>query len=203
MVSRILIKVLIFNCKLCIIVNTYLYGGRKMLVKGEAFVTKLILLFVFDKMECPLSENTVIDMCCSSNDWISYMDSKPVLNKLIDEGFIYNVVQYGEPLYSITPEGRYCLAEFYVKIPSSQREAIAEFVKKNRARYRRKQECSADYYMNKDSTYTVYLKINDMSQPLLELKFNVPNRQTAKNIYKKWEEKAGNIYALIYDNLVD
>ena len=174
-----------------------------MLVKGEAFVTKLILLFVFDKMECPLSENTVIDMCCSANDWISYMDSKPVLNKLIDEGFVYNVVEYGEPLYSITPEGRYCLAEFYAKIPSSQREAIAEFVKKNRARYRRKQECSADYYMNKDSTYTVYLKINDMSQPLLELKFNVPNRQTAKSIYKKWEEKAGNIYALIYDNLVD
>ena len=23
------------------------------------------------------------------------------------------------------------------------------------------------------------------------------------NIYKKWEEKAGNVYALIYDNLVD
>ena len=61
-----------------------------MLVKGEAFVTKLILLFVFDKMECPLSENTVIDMCCSSNDWISYMDSKPILNKLLDEAFIYN-----------------------------------------------------------------------------------------------------------------
>jgi hypothetical protein len=57
--------------------------------------------------------------------------------------------------------------------------------------------------MNKDSTYTVYLKINDTNQPLLELKFNVPNRQTAKNIYKKWDEKAGNIYSLIYDNLVD
>jgi hypothetical protein len=57
--------------------------------------------------------------------------------------------------------------------------------------------------MNKDSTYTVFLKINDMGQPLLELKFNVPNRQTAKNIYKKWEEKAGNVYALIYDHLVD
>ena len=174
-----------------------------MLVKGEAFVTKLILLFVFDKMECPLSENTLIDMCCSSNDWITYMDSKPLLNKLLDEGFIYNVAEYGEPLYSITPEGRYCLAEFYVKIPSSQREAIAEFVKNNRQRYRKKQECVADYRMNKDSTYSVYLKINDVSQPLLELRFNVPNRQIAKSIYKKWEEKAGNLYAIIYDNLID
>jgi hypothetical protein len=131
------------------------------------------------------------------------MDCKPIVNKLIDEGFIYNMASYGEPLYTITPEGRYCLAEFYIKIPSSTRESISSFIKQNRAHYRRKQECTADYYMNKDSTYTVYLKINDLSQPLMELKFNVPNRQIAKSIYKKWEEKAGNLYAIIYEHLVD
>ena len=174
-----------------------------MQVKGDSSLNKLILLFVFDKMECPLSENTIIDMCCSSNTWLSYMDCKPIVNKLIDEGFIYNMASYGEPLYSITPEGRYCLAEFYIKIPSSTRESISAFIKQNRAHYRRKQECTADYYMNKDSTYTVYLKINDLSQPLMELKFNVPNRQIAKSIYKKWEEKAGNLYAVIYEHLVD
>ncbi len=174
-----------------------------MLIKGDSFINKLILLFVFDKMECPLSENTLVDMCCSSNTWISYMDYKPVLNKLIEEGFVYNVATYGDALYSITPDGRYCLAEFYIKIPSSIRESISTFVKSNRSHYRKKQECVADYYMNKDSTYTVYLKINDTTQPLLELKFNVPNRQIAKSIYKKWEDKAGNLYALIYENLVD
>ena len=131
------------------------------------------------------------------------MDCKPIINKLLDETFIYNVATNGEPLYTITPEGRYCLAEFYIKIPSSTRENISAFIKKNRSHYRRKQECTADYFMNKDSTYTVYLKINDLSQPLMELKFNVPNRQIAKNIYKKWEEKAGNLYAIIYENLVD
>ena len=92
-----------------------------MLVKGDTSINKLILLFVFDKMECPLSENTIIDMCCSSNNWISYMDYKPILNKLLDEAFIYNAAKYGDPLYTITPEGRYCLAEFYVQIPTSTR----------------------------------------------------------------------------------
>ena len=75
--------------------------------------------------------------------------------------------------------------------------------KQNKLKYRRKQECSADYYMNKDGTYTVYLKILEPSQPLMELKFVVPNRQTAKDIYKKWEEKAGSVYTALYDNLVD
>ncbi len=173
------------------------------MAKGDSTVNKLILLFVFDKMECPLLENTLIDICCSSNSWISYMDCKPALNKLIEENFVYNVAAYGDPLYSITPEGRYCLAEFYVQIPSSTRESISAFIKQHKLRYRNKQEVSADYYMNKDSTYTVYLKIHDVARPMLELKFNVANRQTAKNIYKKWEEKAANLYALIYDNLVD
>ena len=45
-----------------------------MQVKGDALVNKLILLFVFDKMEVPLSENTVLDMCCrthGSRIWIA------------------------------------------------------------------------------------------------------------------------------------
>ena len=108
-----------------------------------------------------------------------------------------------EPLYGITPDGRVCLADFYVKIPSSLREEISLFVKNNRTKYKKRQECNADYYMNKDGTYTVFLKIVEPSQPLLELKLVVPNRQTAKNIYKKWEEKAGNVYATVYDCLVD
>lgn len=174
-----------------------------MQVKGDALINKLILLFVFDKMEVPLSENTIIDMCCSSNSWIAYMDCKPIINTLLDHSFIYNVSTGGEPLYSITPDGRICLADFFVQVPSSTREEISVFVKNNRLKYRKKQECVADYYMNKDGTYTVYLKIIEPAQPLLELKFVVPNRQTAKNIYKKWEEKAANVYANIYDNLVD
>ena len=45
-----------------------------MQIQGETFVNKLILLFVFDKMESALSERTIVDMCSTSNDWINYMD---------------------------------------------------------------------------------------------------------------------------------
>lgn len=174
-----------------------------MLVKGDSSLNKLILLFVFDKMEVPLSENTLLDMCCSSNNWIAYMDCQPILNQLIEHGFIYDISSSGEPMYTITTDGRVCLANFFVKIPASVREEISLFIKANRLKYRRRQECVADYYMNKDGTYTVYLKIIEPVQPLLELKFVVPNRQAAKDIYKKWEEKAANVYSIIYDNLVD
>ena len=174
-----------------------------MQVKGDSSLNKLILLFVFDKMETALSENTVLDMCCSSNNWLAYMDCQPILNGLLECGWLCNIGNSGEPLYTITPDGRICLANFFINIPASIREEISLFVKNNRLKYRRKQECMADYFMNKDGTYTVYLKIIEPAQPVLELKLVVPNRQIAKDIYKKWGEKAVDVYRNIYENLVD
>ena len=172
-------------------------------VKGEASTNKLILLFVFDKMESPLSEETVLEMCSSSNSWMEYMDCKPLLSQLIDCGFIYRINDSGTPLYAITVDGRMCLANYYVKIPTSTREEIALYIKNNRNRYRKKQECFADYYKNKDGTFTVHLKIIEPAQPLLELKCLVPTKQIAKDIRQRWEDKADDLYALIYENLVD
>lgn len=174
-----------------------------MQIQGDATVNKLILLFVFDKMEAPLSDGTVLDICCSSNDWINYMDCRPLIRQLLEVGFLYEVSVNGKPHYTITPEGRVCLARFFSKIPTSTREKISQFVKQNRLKYRKKQECPADYYMNNDCTYTVNLKIIEPAQPVLELKFVVPNRQTAKAIYDKWQDKSADVYASIYEMLVD
>ena len=174
-----------------------------MLNTGETSTNKLIILFVFDKMESALSERTIVDMCSSSNNWMGYMDCVNVLHKLKDDNFICIVDENDDTLYSITPDGRETLAKFYINIPKSGREEISQFVKKNSARYRNRQECHSDYYQNADGTYTVVLKILAPVQPLLDLKFVVPDKKTAKTIYKKWEEKAADLYSAVYENLCD
>ena len=174
-----------------------------MLNTGETSINKLILLFVFDKMESALSERTLVDMCSSTNNWMGYMDCVNVIHKLIDDNFICEVGGDDDTLYTITPDGREALANFYINIPKSVREEISGFVKKNSARYRNRQECRSDYYLNMDGTYTVVLKIIAPVQPILELKFVVPDKKTAKAIYKKWEEKAADLYSVIYENLCD
>ena len=191
--------------ELCIIVlhflaNTILHA---MIKSAETSTNKLIILFVFDKMESALSERTIVDMCSTSNDWMGYMDCVNVIHKLIDDNFICIVNEDEDELYSITPDGRETLANFYINIPKSVREEISQFVKKNSAKYRNRQECRSDYYQNKDGTYTVFLKILAPVQPLMELKFVVPDRKTANKIYKKWEEKAADVYSVLYENLCD
>lgn len=174
-----------------------------MQIKGETSINKLILLFVFDKMECPLSERTIIDMCTTSNDWINYMDCMVLIHKLLSDGFICEIQSGDDALYNITPEGRETLANFYINIPRSFREEISRFVRNNSVKYRNKQECKADYFQNKDGSYTVFLKILAPVQPMLELKFVVPDKKTANYIYKQWEDKASDLYSAVYETLVD
>lgn len=172
-------------------------------IQGDNLLNKLILLFVFDKMEVPLSKATIENMCCHANNWLSFMDCAPTLAQLQDNDFIYELDSSAPSLYAITPSGRVCLADFFVRIPTSVREDISAFVKQNRNAYKRKQEYIADYYMNKDGTYTVFLKILEPIGSPLELKLVVPSRQIAKNIYRKWEDKAETVYSAVYENLVD
>jgi hypothetical protein len=175
-----------------------------MQIQGETSVNKLIVLFVFDKMESALSERIIVETCASENDWLNYMDCKELLPRLLDDGFICRISSpEEEPLYNITSDGRESLNNFYINIPKSVCDEISAYIKKNSGKLRTRQECKADYYQNVDGTYTVFLKILSPGQPMLELKFVIPDKKTAQKIYKSWEDKASELYSAIYDTLVD
>ena len=175
-----------------------------MQIQGETSVNKLIVLFVFDKMESALSQRTIVVMCATGNNWLNYMYCIELLPRLLDDGFICRISSPDEePLYTITSDGRESLNNFYINIPKSIRDEISAFIKKNSGKLRNRQECKADYYQNVDGTYTVFLKILAPVQPMLELRFVVPDKKTAQNIYKSFESKASELYSAIYDTLVD
>lgn len=185
---------------------------------ADSMVNKLILLFVLDKMEIPLTENSIIDICTSRNGWLNYMDCQEVLYQLLDAKFIYKTVNEGtksfkengepkrESVYNITYDGRNCISHFFNRIPQSLREEISGFAKQNRMIFKRSQEYISDYFKNtEDGSHTVVLRIKEplISQPMFEIKIKTPTRHAAVNACKKWRDKAPNIYEYIYENLID
>lgn len=167
----------------------------------DSKVQKLIILFVFDRMAIPLSEATVLDVCTSDNDWLSYMDCKQYLNELVETNLLYRVPK--SDCINITQDGIGCLALFFTRIPSSIRDDINAYARKNRMRFKKRQSYFCDYSKNADGTYTVIMKINSDIATLMELKLVVANRQLAKYLYKSWVDKASQTYALIHDTLLD
>ena len=169
----------------------------------DTTISKLILLYVFDQMEIPITIETLNDMCCSQNDWLTYMTLTEVLPDLVRSNFVFRDNSSKTTYYKITSEGRDCLNYFFMKIPSSTRKEIGSYIKKNRQVYKRRQEYFRDYFKNIDGSYSVSLKILEPMGSKLELKLNVSNRDEAKKVFNKWNDSAGEVYAALYKILID
>ena len=173
-------------------------------------VNKLILLFVFDKMEIPLTEDSIVDICTSRNDWLKYMDCKESLSQLLDVNFICKLDGSGlesvpkDTRYTITVDGRNCLANFFNRIKQHTREEIYNYAKQNRMVFKRSQEYVYEYFKNHDGTHTVVFKIKEpvIAQPMFEIRLKTSTRSSAVAAGKKWNKKAAQIYEYVFENLI-
>ena len=103
----------------------------------DSKVQKLVILFVFDKMAIPLAESTLLDICSSDNNWLSYMECKQYLAELLDANLVYRVPK--SEMLNITQDGVSCLSLFFTRIPSSIRDEIVQYARENRKRLKKRQ----------------------------------------------------------------
>ncbi len=174
-------------------------------------VKKLILLFVLDQMEIPLTENSIIDICTSRNDWLKYIDCKEALSQLVEVKFISKLatsddieVAPKDIRYAITIEGRNCLAHFFNRIRQHTREEIVNYAKQNRMVFKRNQEYVYEYFKNSDSSHTVVFRIKEpsLAQTIFEIRLKTSTRNSAVQAGKKWSKKAAQIYEYVFENLI-
>ena len=166
---------------------------------------KLIILFLLDKMEIPLTENTIVDIVTNRNDWINYMECIETLDALISSKLIYRLdTTDKEACYALSCEGRHCVDLFFNKLDQDIRNDISEFAKINVKHIKRKQEYVSDYDKLADGSYMNTFKIREprLGIPLFELKIKTESRATAIEASKQWIDKAPEIYEYIYSNLI-
>lgn len=169
-------------------------------------VNKLILLYVLDKMEIPLTENSILEICSSQNNWVNWMDCKDLLSQLLSSKFIYKPnTDSDENRYNITVAGRACLSQFYTRIPVSMRDEIAQFAQDNKLLFKRNQEYVAKSYKNEDGSYTVDLKILEpmTTEAILSLSIKTDTRHNATIACKKWRELAASVFEYVYSKIIE
>ena len=173
---------------------------------ADEITRKIILLFIFEKMDIPLSENTLSEIIMSNPDLMSYMDYREALAQIVDVKFVVGKTSAGDLMYTLTKDGRDCLAHFWTKIPASIRESIIKYTDENKLRMKRSQEYRIDYFKNSDGTQTAIFMIKDYTgRPynLMELKLRVPSRADAMRAAARWKDKAPEVYEFIYNHLVE
>ena len=172
----------------------------------DPLVCKLIILYTLEKMEFPLTENTIYDIVYYRNSWMLYMDCKEYLFKLVESNLVYKTQgRDGEEKFNITYDGRNCLHHFDYKIDPKLREQITEFTKINRLHFKRSQEYASTFFKSEDGSYIVVLKIRpDTSQDeaLFEIKIKAPSRLSAIEACNRWQEQAHMAYEAIYEMFI-
>jgi len=169
-------------------------------------VNKLILLYVLDKMEIPLTENSILEICSSQNNWVNWMDCKELLQQLIIAKFVYKPnTDNDENRYNITVTGRECLSQFYTRIPASLRETIDKFAIENKMQFKRNQEYVAKSYKNEDGSYTAELKILEplTTNSIFSLTLKTDTRHSATAACKRWRELAPTMYEYVYNKIIE
>ena len=169
---------------------------------------KLTMLFVIDKMEIPLTEDSILDICSVKNIWIkNYMDCKTIIHDLVDSKLLYKISDHidSKELFALTYEGRECLSHLYMRIPLEKREEISAYLQANKLNVKSSQEYSSTYSKNNDGSYNVELKIYEpqATSPMFTLVIKAPTRQSANEAIHKWKTTAPTIYETIYEKLIN
>lgn len=174
----------------------------------DDFRTKLMLLYMLEQIEIPLSEKFIIEICTARNDWINYMECVTVFHDLLRDEFIFSpdnpALDPKRTRYTLSAKGRNGLSLYYEEIPEQTREDISQYCKTNRMYFKRLQEYVAEFSKNSDGTYMVTLRITETTslKPMFEVKINLQTRADAIRAVEIWTTKAPNFYEFVYTNLM-
>jgi len=160
---------------------------------------------MLEQIEIPLTEQFILDICTTRNDWINYMECVSVFHDLLRDGFIYTPDENNKRCrYTLTAKGRSGLSIYYEEIPEATREAISLFCKTNRMYFKRLQEYVAEFSKNSDGTYMVTLRITETTsvKPMFEIKINLQTRADAVRAVEIWTTRAPSFYEFVYTNLM-
>ena len=164
---------------------------------------KLIIMYLLDKMEVPLTEDTLYDICTIEHNWISGLLFKAAILSLKETGFLVDsgIINKHET-YTLSSDGRLCLSYFATRINASIRDEILNDIATRKLHYKKIQEYLSDYEKNPDGSYTVTLRIENPAN-LVELKMRVDTQENAEHFKKGWYDKASQVYEFLYDLMLE
>lgn len=169
--------------------------------KSKSALNKLIVLYILEKIEMPLS-NTQITNIILENNIINYFSLQECLSELEHSDLIKLEEGQDKPTYQLSETGRRTLDMFTDKISKNTRTLINEYIVKNKDRIKIESEIFADFYKVKEHEYIVNLKVIENEIVLIDLKLNVVSAKQAKLICEKWKSSSGKIYGQIMDSLI-
>jgi len=171
---------------------------------GEAaqIESKIILLYLIDKMDIPLSNSQITQFAIEEN-YMNYYAVQQYLSEMVDTGYLDKSRDYNTTRYTITEEGSQVLEFFLKNIPMHIKTRILKYVSDNRKIVKQDFEIIANHFFDhKNNEYIVKCGVYDDEMMLLEMNMSVVSKEQALTICNNWKSNIDVLYGQLMDILL-
>ena len=161
---------------------------------GQSPENKLLLLYLIEKMDLPLSRSQITDYI-REDDFMDYYTLQQSLADMVDGGYLDVTKDNNNTIYTITDEGLQTLEYFEEHIPITIRSKINQYIKDNRKDIKRAFENTATFFPNAENDeFVVKCGVYEDGRVLMELSISVDTRDQARIIQNNWKANAKTLY---------
>ena len=163
---------------------------------------KLLLLFLIEKMELPLSRSQITDYVQQA-EFMDYYTLQQTLAEMVEGGYLEEASDSNNTRYSITGDGQTTLEYFEKHIPSSVRAMINSYIKEKRRDIKKDYETNATYFPNvENNEFIVKCGVYEDERALMEISVSVDTRDQARIIQTNWNSHAKVLYGKLIETLI-
>lgn len=159
----------------------------------ELAENKLLLLYIFNKMSFPISNNQITEIILENN-LINYFTLQQYLTELVSSNFLKYTNETGSYRYIITSKGEKVLFLFINRISKQKTDIVDEYLDKQIDNIKKKVTVNANYTIEHEDNFIVNLKALKDDSILIDIKLNVNSNKQAKELCEKWNKNSLNLY---------
>jgi DNA-binding PadR family transcriptional regulator len=162
---------------------------------------KLLLLYLIDKMELPLSNSQITEYVRQA-EFMDYITLCETLADMTDKGYLEKTVENNNTRYTITDEGQTTLEYFEKHIPAASRGMVNSYVRDSRSNIKKYYENTANFFPNAENNeFIVKCGLYEDDRALMEFSISVDTRDQARQIQTNWKANANILYGRIIESL--
>ncbi len=173
------------------------------MANNESIVeNKLLVLYLIDKMDLPLSRSQITEFVRES-EFMDYFTLQQTLSDMVDEGYLEKSSDNNSTRYTITGEGLTMLEYFERHLPLYIRTRINKYVYDNFNSVKRDYEITANYFPdNENNEYIVKCGVYEDERVLMEINVSVVSKEQARVIISNWKNNVNTLYVKLLKELI-
>ena len=166
----------------------------------ELAQSKLLLLFIIDKSNTPLSNEELTEFILEKN-YMNYFLIQQYLSELIETGFIKYCKEDDKKVYKILDKGKITLSYFEDRLPINIKNEISIEFKPTKNEDKLTSEVVGEYFKKDNGQYLVNLKLIENTETLFSLYLNVSTEEQAQKFCEIWKTNTEHIYINVFNML--